>query len=159
VNEQFGLRVANEEWQMDPDPHNVGDLEQSHVRTQIFALIDEMNERDTREGKRRDRLSRKLIHPVIWDINHLTRFCARRRMRQPDTLDVLRRLHGDHADSEALRKLVSIMLERGRCEMTYRRSCERLEQAANILDAGRKVVDAFLKEFRRRAAWEADVPN
>jgi endonuclease III len=101
-----------------PDPHG------------IHAAV----EQERLASRFRDRSSRQRVHPVQNDISRLVDFVAARRLRQPGVVDLLRRTL-KHVDTDALRFLVSAVLDHGTCDRYMKRRCARLLGYCETIEA------------------------
>ena len=90
-------------------------------------------ERERLASRYRDRSSRGHVHPIDADVGALIDFAASRRLRQPDVLNLLRRvLH--RVDTPAIRLLVAMVLTKGSCDRHMKRRCARLIEYCDTLD-------------------------
>ncbi len=90
-------------------------------------------ERETRRSRYRDRCSRMRLHPIQHDIAQLVDFVMERRRRQRDGLAAARCVL-ETVNTDALRTLIHLAREHGRCNRTMRRRCERIENYCLIIE-------------------------
>ena len=124
-------------------------------RNEFERQVFEETERETRRSRFRDRISRQRVDPYQWDINQLVEFLISRRLRQPGTLDLARRIQRS-VDTEALRLAIALVLEKGSYPPAMRRRCERIEGYCNVIEAAL----FFGRELRRlRAQQDHSLPE
>lgn len=115
-----------------------------NLRTRIRAEI----EQETRTGKHRDRYVPTVgVHPYQFDLDRLIEFVIDRRARQPGALDAVRRLCR-RVDVEALRFLIAVVLEQGRCDLATRRRCARVSEHCRTIESA----VLLLKRARRHCS-------
>lgn len=89
---------------------------------------------ETKRSRFRDRWSRERIHPVQHDVNRLLNFIIERRRRSPSMVFDAARTVLKRVDTDAIRLLVSTVLDGG-CGETMRRRCARLIGYCEIIEA------------------------
>ena len=91
-------------------------------------------ERERLASRFRDRRSGERIHPIAADVGGLIDFVASRRQRQPDAMNLLRRLFVS-TDTLAIRLLLVMVLTKGACNRAMKRRCARLLGYCEIIEA------------------------
>jgi hypothetical protein len=90
---------------------------------------------EVKRSRFRDRSSGGRVHPIQHDVNMVLDFIIDRRRRQaPAVFDAARKVL-KHVDTEALRFLVSTVLEDGRCDNYMNRRCARLLEYCATIDS------------------------
>ena len=103
-------------------------------------------ERERRASRFRDSRSREKIHAIDADVGGLIHFVASRRRRQPDAMNLLRRVL-QTLDTPAIRLLLVMVLTKGACDRV-----QRAAQQAGFRTMPLVVAGAFHSPIMQTAA-------